>query len=294
MLAAQAQAGPTPRARFDAISALAQKDRAAARDALKSILIDEGQHYSFRIEAANALGAMQQPSAQEILFDALQESHAIKQPKVRRAAVEALGKYRDTSAATTLLRFAKSDPSYEVEGQATASLGKQDASEPIVAQLLENFKKPSYRDRIRLAALDALADLGEPRGIEPAKALAAYGQPYRSRPRAIEALAKLAQSQDQKTQGDVRKFLVGLIDDPQDRAAVAAIRALGEIGDEKAIDDLRKFADSAAKERLHRETRGAIDRITKHNGESSALKDLRQRVESLEKAQLKPTTRETK
>src|SRR5207247_6250193 len=119
MLAAQAQSGPTPRARLDAIAMLAEKDRDPARQALRSILGDEKQHYSFRVEAANALAKMQQPAARDILLELLAEGHAIKDHKSRRAAVEALGKYRSAKVVRTLLRFAKSDPCYQVEGDAT-------------------------------------------------------------------------------------------------------------------------------------------------------------------------------
>src|SRR5207248_3420340 len=58
MLAAQAQSGPTPRTRLDASAMLAEKDRDDARGALRDILADEKQRYTFRTEAAEALGKM--------------------------------------------------------------------------------------------------------------------------------------------------------------------------------------------------------------------------------------------
>jgi aminopeptidase N len=282
MIVAQAESGPTPRSRYDAIAMLADKDRDSARAALRSILTDENQDYTFRTVAAESLGKQQQPGARDILIEALGESHGIKEPKTRRAAVDQLGEYRHPDAAKTLLRYAKSDPAYDVEAEASTGLGLQDRTDEIVQQLLANCETKSYRDQIRIAAVEALANLGDPRGIEPAKKLASPASGYRARPRGIAALAKLAQGQDQKIRDDVRKFLLPMIHDPIDRAAGAAIRALGELGDEKAVDELQRFAESSADEHLRKDAREAIDAIHKKTGESATVKDLRQRIERLE------------
>src|SRR5205823_5647851 len=152
--------------------------------------------------------------------------------------------------------------------------------------------KPSYRDQIRTSAVAALADLGDARGIEPAKKLASPSEGYRTRPRGIEALGKLGAGHDAKVRDDVRKFLLPLIHDPIDRAAEAAIRALGELGDEKPVDELQNFADSAAKKDLRQRARDAIDKIQKKTSESATVKDLRERIERLEKAREKDLKRE--
>jgi aminopeptidase N len=297
MLLAQATAGSTPRARYDAIAALATHDRDDVRASLKTILLDEKQHYSYRSEAAAALGKMHQDPARDILIDALAEGHAIKEPRTRKAAVSALGDYRNPKAVPTLLRFAKSDETYTVEAAASEALGKQDVSDQIVEALIANCAKPSYRDQIRTSAVKSLADLGAERGLQPAMALAGYGQPFRSRPMGIEAVGKIGETLDKKD--EPRKFLLGLVNDPQDRAAVAAIRALGELGDEKAIGELKTIADGSAPQQQRDAARSAIDAINKKSGETATVKSLRERIESLEKSRAesekhKTTLEETK
>ena len=74
-----------------------------------------------------------------------------------------------------------------------------------------------------------------------------------------------------------------LMRDPQDRSARAAINALGAAGDDRAIEDLRRFADSSAPEELRQAARGAIDAIHAKGGESSTLRGLRERNEALER-----------
>src|SRR5689334_6627316 len=202
---------------------------------------------------------MQQPAARDILLDALREGKAIADHHVRRAAVEALGSYRDPVVVPTLIRFARSDPTYTVEAIATEALGKQNQTDGIVETLIANAKKPSYRDQIRTNAVEALGELSAARGLALAMDLGSYGQPFRSRPTGISAVAKIGRSLDKKD--DARQFLLKLLDDPQDRSASAAIRALGELGDDKAIPRLHAFADSSARKSLRDEAKSAIDAI---------------------------------
>jgi HEAT repeat protein len=75
--------------------------------------------------------------------------------------------------------------------------------------------------------------------------------------------------------------------------SVAAIRALGEMGDAKALPDLQKFADSSAMPNRLREARSAIDAINNANGQSAVITDLRTRVDMLEKSAGEPSTQPT-
>jgi aminopeptidase N len=286
MLIREATSAPAPMARFNAISELAEKDRADARNCLRDILTDEKQDQTYRSEAATSLGAMQQDAARDILLAALDPGHPIAEPKTRRAAIAALAKYRDDRAAVILLHFSHHDPSYNVEAAATEGLAGQDMTQPVIDRLVKNTKKIAYRDTVRQAALGALAALGAPDGIDPCLAAAAYGQPFRLRPAAIADLAKIGTALDANDprRKTIRLALVAEMSDETDRVSVAAIRALGELGDEKALPDLQAFADSSALENRRREARNAIDAIHLHWGPNVVVTDLRRRVEALEKS----------
>jgi HEAT repeat protein len=294
MLIDQAKSGPTPMSRFNAIAALASHDRDDAREVLKSILLDDSQNYFYRTEAADALGKMHANEARDILLSALAEDHFVKEPHVRRAAIGALLKYRSPKVAATELRFAKHDESGSVEAIASDVLGEQEPTDAIINQLIANTKEPSFRDEIRSQAVSSLGEIGDERGLKPAMELASYGEAWRIRPPAISAVGKIGSAMKDKT--EARKFLIGLLDDSQDRPANVAIRALGELGDEKAIDALEMIANSSAPESKRHAAQQAIDTINKHEGgESGALRALRERVETLEKARedteqgMKPT-----
>jgi len=284
MLRQAAASAPTPMARYDAISALALKDDDDSRLTLEKILVDETSDRTYRAEAAVALGKMQQPAARDILLASLAPGALIQEPHTRRAAIDALSKYRSNEVAATLMRFAKQDPSINVQAAATAALGGQDPSDAIEALLLDNAKALSFRDLLRTSALRALVQLHDAKGIDPAMAMAAYGQPYRTRPRAIDALGKLGTTLEKEKRDPVCRFLVKLLDDPTESAEYAAAAALGVLGDELAKPALQAFADGSGLEKDKAVARGALDAIDKANGESPSVMDLRERVEALEKA----------
>jgi aminopeptidase N len=284
MLRTAAMSAPVPMARFDAISALTTKDDDATRQTLKTILLDEKSDRSYREEAAISLGKMQQPEARQILVDALAENGMIQEPHTRRFAVDALSRYRHPDAAATLIRFAKQDPSIQVQSTATEDLGDQDQTDAAQAVLLENAKTPSFRDELRASALRALVKWHDPRAADVAMPLAAYGQPYRTRPQATGALGDIGSTLDKEKRGPICHFLIKLLDDPVQNVQYAAASALGKLGDPDAKDALQNFADGSGDEKAKAVARGALDALNRSAGESDAVRDLRERVESLEKA----------
>ncbi|MGE0479913.1 MAG: M1 family aminopeptidase [Phycisphaerae bacterium] len=326
MLVTQAREGPTMAARLYALRAIVHHDRDDVRETLGTILTDEKAHGGLRGEAARLLGQHQQDAARDMLIVALAEDTPIRDPRVRRAAIDALGQYRGEEVVPTLLRFARRDETYGVETSATRALGGQETSDEIVAVLLENTRKASHGEEIRTAAVAALVQLADVRGIGPALRLARLGERDRARPTGIDALGKLGRELRRRlpTGGDssvdtklipqngagdapasaagdasvaadvlptswatyerVRRTLVDLLADPEQRAVGAAIDALRELGDDTTIGPLQRYADGSAPAELRRQARDAISAIRSSQGESAALKDLRERIQSLEKA----------
>ncbi len=282
MLTQQALAGPTMASRLNAVLALKDKDRDEAREALKSILMDESIYWGLRAAAADALGRMQSAGARDVLLAALAEGKAVKNPKVRTDAVIALGKYRTEAVRRTLLRLARHDESEVVEARATEALGHQQVNDEVIAVLVENAKKDSHLHWIRRDAAKALAELRDPRGLKTVMDFASYGQPTRSRTGAIDALGLFGRDRDQRNA--VRKLLIDLLADPQERPRETAIEALGASGDEDAIPALRVFAGSSAPKWQRRRAEDAIQTITKNKGEPAKIKDLLERMDRLEKS----------
>jgi aminopeptidase N len=282
MLRRSATAAPTPMARYTAIAALSAINDDAARQTLNEILIDEKADRSYREEAAIALGAMQQPEARDILLHALAEQTMVREPRTRRTVIDALAKYRSPEVAATLLRFAKDDPSINVQSAATAALGSQDASEAAQALILANAQIPSFRDSLRISALQDLNRWHDAKGIDIAMQMASYGQPYRTRPTAISILGQLGATLEKPRRHPIAHFLIHLLDDPVQSARYAAASALGILGDPDARPALQAFADGSTDESSKSVARGALAALDKSEGESSSIEDLRKRVINLE------------
>jgi HEAT repeat protein len=169
-----------------------------------------------------------------------------------------------------------------VEAAACSALGKQQPDDEIVSLLLEKSNDTSWANRVRQSAVGALAALGDERGIEPAKKLAAYGGPFRARGTGIDALARLHLSASKERQKEIREFLLGQVNDPQERNAMSAIRALGATGDREAITGLQRLVSSGAHESRREAAREAIRQIEEQD-QTAVIRELRERLDAIEK-----------
>jgi aminopeptidase N len=291
MLIATAKSGPTLGSRLNAIATLGARARPEAVAALVDVLNDEKAFYGLRAEAAEALGLVQLPAARDALLAALKPEQLVADHKVRRAVVEAVAKYRHPDVAAVLRRIAARDASYAVEAEATQALGGQSPDDANVDVLLANAKKLAPRDQVRVAAVRALGQLGDPRGLDAALGVAAYGQPFRSRPAGVDAVGEIGK--DASVRAKARDALIAMLQDVQDRPRRNVIRALGTLGDAKALPELRKIADGPD-EANAKAAQDAIDAITKATGDSAVIRDLRDRIERLERktSTTQPSARE--
>jgi len=176
----------------------------------------------------------------------------------RQQAAIALSHMQDGRIIGGLLA-ALDDPDSTVRANAAAGLGLNevsDAVEPLITLL-----RSDDEDIVRERAATALAQIGDPRAIDPLiDALDDSGTWIRNRvayvlgaskdPRAVEPLLELLNHEDDSTQGvaawalgaigDDRAFdpLLGLLRDPNPSVRGNAAWALGEFADERAIDPL--------------------------------------------------------
>ena len=111
---------------------------------------------------------------------------ATAHPKVRRAVVAALGRFRTTAAADALKPLALRDESYLVEAEAARALGKT-RQPPAFDMLLDVLDRPSWADVIAAGAIDGLAALRDERALPHLFARTRYGIPTRVRRAAILA-----------------------------------------------------------------------------------------------------------
>jgi aminopeptidase N len=263
MLRAQLAGAPSARGRMLAAGPMGKLDDPPTTKALTATLANEAEFWGVRAEAASALGTLRSSEA----FDALAAHAGTKHPKVRRAVVNALGKFRTTQAAELLKKMALSDDSYLVEADAARALGA--TRQPLAFDtLLDVLDRPSWADVIRAGAIDGLAALRDDRALPHVVARTRYGIPTRGRRAAIMALPKI--SGERKT----REALEELLDGTDPYLRVDVVRALVDLGDAKSRGALQRQLDRELDGRVRRRIREALRDIgTAGKREADRLRD---------------------
>jgi aminopeptidase N len=244
----------------------------AAAGALAEALGKE-KFWGVRLEIAKNLGRIRVPEARDALIRALKDSDT----RVRAAAVESLGRFReDPKGAEAIRSTFRSEKNPYLRGAAAKAIAASRAPEAFTL-LKEAASIPSYRSVMATSAYEGMQDLGDPRAIPVLKEGAKYGRPRHQREAAILALGKMARGEQKKELVD---DLMQFLQDPWIFARDAAIQALGKAGDERAIPALVDASRGEIDPRLRRHARQAVAAIRKA-GTAADLDELKARIEAL-------------
>ncbi len=272
MLRQQLAHATTARGRWLAAKALGKSDDPVTIAALSAVLANDEEFWGLRAECADTLGRIR---AQEC-FTTLAASTSIAHPKVRRAVVEALGRFRTTAAVDALKPRALRDESCLVEAEAARALGKtrQSAAYDV---LLDVMDRPSWADVIAAGAIDGLAALRDERALPHLYARTRYGHPSRVRRAAALAVPKLS------TDRRAREHLEDLLDDSDPIVRIDVVRALGDLGDARSRGPLKARAEVDLDPRVRRRIREIVRDL---GGEKKQTDQLKADVEKLQSEQL--------
>jgi aminopeptidase N len=262
MLRSQLANAKTARGRWLAADALAKSDDPVTIAALTERLRDEREFWGVRAECADALGRIR---AREC-FDALAAATAVKHPKVRRAVVDALGRFRTTAAVEALKPRALRDESYLVEAEAARALGKTRQSSAYDV-LLDVMDRPSWADVIASGAMDGLAALRDDRALPHLFARTRYGHPQRVRRAAALAIPKLA------TDRRAREHLEDMLDDGDPILRIDVVRALADLGDARSRGALRARMEVDLDPRVRRRIKETLRDLGEGRQKADSLKD---------------------
>jgi aminopeptidase N len=240
--------GPTSAARARAARAFAREGGEAGRAPLAAALMGD-PFWGVRGEAARALGVLGGTRA----LDTLRTAQSDADPRVREAVAKALSCGPASAVAPGLMATFATDPSERVRAAAIESLGTVRA-DGAWRLLVLGLQRESHADRVRIAALNALASLGSPRGIPLALEMTSPGRPPPTRGAAIKALAALGSGQ-----AVVVARLERLLSDSQPPVRKAAAHALGQLG--AAADALRAAEARDDVPAVRREIAKALIRI---------------------------------
>ena len=265
--------------RLLAIAQLKDKKDAGTVAKLKDAL-NHDSFYGVRQDAAWALTSIHTDDALEALLASTQQPDA----RVRHGVTYAIsGFYRNTayaSARDTLER--EKNPA--ILEAAIYRLGNY--AQPEVRDLLIKYlNSESYRNQLADAAVLAMRFQDDPAYIAPLiQTLHQREADFDGRGFAsgLQTVAYLARNEEKK---DVaREFLLGYVNHKRENTQVAALEALGTLGDPRSIAVLQTFANAAKGSPQQAAAETAVAELRAGRKPVDDFKNLRQEVLDLEKA----------
>ena len=225
---------------------------------------------------AKSLGKIGGDLARDGLLKAVNNGEA----KIRVGIIQALGEFLgDEKVARVLKKISGGDPSYKVEAEALASLGRIKAKE--CRPFLESFLgRRSHNDTGRSAIFRALASLEDEEGWSTLLEGADYGAPRGSRFSAVQGLAKLAgrfEHLKPEAINALKRFARETRGTPSAtfRGKLAAIHAMGALEELSAVPTLRKLAEGETDGRLIRRAEETIARLFESAKKPQEMKAMR-------------------
>ncbi|MBN2798727.1 MAG: HEAT repeat domain-containing protein [Deltaproteobacteria bacterium] len=249
-------------------------------EAVGEVISAATDHPFWAVRAAllTEIGKLGGARARDALLDALSEED---DPRPRRAAAAALGDYRETVVADSLIEALEEEDvgSWQLYGALLLSLGK--TRDPrAVSVIREHLEVDSWADTVRQHALRGLAATQDLTVLEDLLAWSQADQPERAQGAAATALGTLADRVEKGRTSAVER-LVEMLDEPGFRPRYMAIAALATAGDPEALPALAKVHRSAVEGRLRRAAYEAMRAIRAGRTSEEGLAAVRKRMDDL-------------
>ena len=279
----QALSSPHAIARLHALEALRDfPNQPEVREILTKVLQDEALHYGLRQAAAASLGHLAEREA----CSALHASLRVKESRARTAILYALKRFPEIVQLETLRTILSSDPSYHARA-ATAHLAAALRHKESFAFLEEAYKQTEHYGTIRIAALQAMVALEDPRGLPYIERSLERGMQRIVRLVSLTSYVKLLRIIREKTRRQDIERLEKHLRDPDPFIRSATLQALGLLGDRRAIPTLQRFAAQETTQARARDARRAIEAIQKQEKQLQRLQRLGRSIESIRLEQRK-------
>ncbi len=277
--------------RLLAVQQLGKKKNKVALEHLGKAL-KEDPFFAIRQAAADGLAAMRTPESFAVLEGSLDQPDA----RVRQSVVRGLTKFYSDDAYNALKSVADREANPGIRTVAiggVASYVKPGLRSYLVGLLEVN----SYRNAIAGEAIAGMRKQDDAFFVDPLLRHLRTSEdsfPSRGFAQALRTLAHLARHEEDKDA--VRDFLLSHVDHLKDQVATAAMGALGELRDPRAIPVLTTFVAADSESAHGKAAQSAIDEIRKNEAPGKAPEEmnrLRGQVSDLEK-QLKTMSEELK
>jgi len=189
-----------------------------------------------------------------VLIHALE---VVEHPKVRRALYAALRNFKTERVGSEIERHFSREESYFAEAEGIRSLAA--LHHPRYPEILRSaLKQESWNDIFRISALEGFAASRSREWIPLIHEYTRAGRNQRTRMAAIRGLASY-----DPVPTAVQDRLIELTNDPFLLVRISAVRALQQVGDERALPALRKLTKGDLDGRLMRMAEEAVEKLSK-------------------------------
>jgi aminopeptidase N len=254
----------------------ARADRLAVPK-LKEVL-NRDRFWGVRLAASRALRAIQTDEAFEALAASLKQDDA----RVRRQVVADLGGFFREPARAALMRVLADEKNPDIQAEAIRALGAY--HQPAVRELLlRELASDSYQSVRAGAAIEAMRKQDDAGFVGPLRDRLRTSEnvfPAAVFARGLDTLAWLARNEQKKD--EVREFLTDYVNSHRHRVQLAALTALGTLGDPKAAVVLEKFAGGSRQSRQRGAAEQALVRLRESPRAPSELSTLRKELGDLQ------------
>jgi aminopeptidase N len=248
--------------------------------ALLEHALNDDAFYGVRIEAAKALRDIHSDESLAALLDSTKQTDA----RVRLEVLTCLGGFYNETACAAARRALDSEKNPAILAAAIRNLACY--ASPETRQLLLQFlESNSYRNEVADAAIAAMRSQDDPAFLPTLlEALSKREADFTSSGfgQGLETLAYLARSEEKKD--PARQFLLRHLNDKKRTVQLAAINALGTLGDTKAVAALQTFATAAKGAPEQTAAERAVAQLRAGRKPVDDFKNLRQEVLDLQKA----------
>jgi aminopeptidase N len=264
--------------RLLAVEQLGERQDRGSVFRLKKTLLEDPSH-GVREAASKALRNLGTDEA----FAALCDARTQKDSRVRRQVITDIGGFHRASAFDTLLQNLKTEINPDIQSTILKALAAYHRPE-IRPAILATLNQPSFRQTLANGAIAAMRIQDDPAYLPDLLTfLQAHGTEFTSTDfaQALDTLARLAR--DQERRDNVREFLLQHVENPKRKIQLAAITALGTLGDPKAsgtLDGIAALTRPGPEKGLAEK---ALERIRSVQKQAPELGTLRTELMSLQK-----------
>jgi aminopeptidase N len=277
MLTAQLADQTDMMGRYLAVEQLGERRDHDAITKLKQVLNNDA-FYEVRLAASKALRVIHNDESFEALVASMKQPDA----RVRKQVVADVTSFYRPAAFAQAQNVINTEKNPDIIGTALGALVPLGTN--VRPTLVEFLNSDSWRQHLADTALTSMRAQNDPYYVDPIRDTLQRRKtewPSRTISISLDTLANLAHEQD--TNDAVREVITSFVNDPRQNVQIAALNALGTLGDVRSLPVLERFATAQKTSPARTTAERSIQTIRAARKSTLEVGDVRREVMELQK-----------